>query len=128
MKTLLFLVLLMLGILSVSAADYGKKVSFSKGAALVFPDCDLTFTGTRTVASPVYPRGFLFYDFAVKSGGKTGTVSWTSGTGEIGPQVFELNGKRFVLELGASKAFQGWLKQDQLVLWQVAQYEKVKRP
>jgi hypothetical protein len=109
------------------AADYGKKERFAKGKALVFPDCELVFTGTRRVSSSAYPRGFLYYDFEARSGGQTKEVSWSSGTGDVGPEFFAVNGRKFVLELGSSAAFKGWLKDDELVLWREADFRKLKK-
>lgn len=128
MKTLLLFFTMMAMAGTALAADYGAKVRFAKGMALVFPDCELTFTGTRKVSSSVYPRGFLHYDFKAASGAKTADVSWSSGTGDIGPQFFEVNGKKFVLELSHSDAFKGWLKEDELVLWREGDFRKIRKP
>lgn len=126
MKSVLVLFSLLLAA-SGFAADYGKKEIFAKGKTLVFPDCELTFTGTRTVNSPNFPRGFVYYDFEAKSGGKARTVSWSSGTGDIGPEFFEVNGRKYVLELSSSAAFKGWMKGNELVLWREGDFRKVKR-
>ena len=126
MKTLTVLFLLLA--VTVQAADYGVKTRFAKGKALTFPDCELVFAGTRKVSSPVYPRGFLFYDFKVASGGKSVDVSWSSGTGDIGPRTFDVNGKKFILELSKSDAFKGWLKDDELVLWREGDFRKIQKP
>jgi hypothetical protein len=127
MKTLLVLSSLLAMAGSGLAADYGKKEHFTKGKALAFPDCEFTFTGTRRVSSPAYPRGFLYYDFEARSGGKTKAVSWSSGTGDIGPESFEVNGRKFVLELSSSAAFKGWMKDDELVLWRESDFRKLKK-
>lgn len=126
MKTLTAIFLLALT-LSAGAADYGVKTRFQKGKPLAFPDCELVFTGTRQVSSDVYPRGFLHYDFQARSGGKTKNVSWSAGTGLIVPQFFKLNGKEYVLELKGSAGIKGGMKEDELVLWKKADYEKNKR-
>jgi hypothetical protein len=126
MKTLAAIFLLALA-LSAGAADYGVKTRFQQGKTLTFPDCQLVFTGTRHVASDVYPRGFLNYDFKVKSGGKTKDVSWSPGTGLVVPRFFKVNGKDFALELKGSAAFKGWMKEDELVLWKKADFDKIKQ-
>jgi hypothetical protein len=118
-RRLLFLGLL--GLLGVSAstqsgpASYGAKVHFSKGTTSAFPDFELTYLGGRHVASKVYPRGFNYSDFKVSRGGKSITVSWSSGTGELGPQDFAFDGKAFSLELRRT-AKHGWLKDDEVVI------------
>lgn len=108
-------------------ADYGQRVSYKKGQTLAFPDAELTFLGSRRVASAVYPRGFLYYDFKAASHGATKDISWSGGTGEIGPLSFEVDGKKFVLELKHSDAFKGWLKDDELVFWTQAGFEALKK-
>lgn len=109
------------------AADYGKKERFAKGTALDFPDCQLVFSGTRRVSSATYPRGFLYYDFEARSGGKTKAVSWSAGTGDIGPEFFEVNGRKFVLELSSSVAFKGGMKDNELVLWREGDFQKLRK-
>jgi len=44
-------------------------------------------------------------------------VSWTSGTGLIGPMDFEIGGKHYQLELRHSDKL-GKLNDDELVIWQ----------
>lgn len=126
MKSLAAVLLLALAF-SAPAADYGVKTRFQKGKPLVFPDCELVFIGTRHVSSDVYPRGFLHYDFKARSGKKTADVSWSPGTGLIGPLFFKVNGETFVLELKGSASFKGWMKEDELVLWKKEEFEKIKR-
>ncbi len=99
------------------AAAYGAKVKFARGRTLNFPDFDLTYVGTRHVATPAYPRGFDYHDFTAAHGGVSKTVSWTSGTGLIDWTDFEIAGKKFALELRGSRKF-GWLKDDELVVTQ----------
>ena len=98
-----------------SASAYGTKVKFAKGVTLNFPDFDLTYTGSRHVATPKYPRGFDYDDFTVSHGGVSKTISWSSGTGLIDWTDFEVGGKNFALELRGSRKF-GWLKENELVV------------
>lgn len=127
MKTLLVLLAMAWTCGSGLAADYGVKTRFAKGKPLTFPDCELVFAGTRRVSSPAYSRGFLYYDFKATSGGKSKDVSWSSGTGDIGPEFFEVNGRKFVLELGATILAKGFMKDDELVLWPEAMFLKAKK-
>ncbi len=124
MKTAFLLLAVMIMAGTAFAADYGAMVRFVQGKTLTFPDCELTFTGTRKVSSKSYPRGFVYYDFNVSSGGKTTDVSWSSGTGDIGPEFFQVNGKKFVLELSHSEALKSRLKNEELVLWRQADFRK----
>jgi len=127
MKALLLLFLLSVGA-NLPAADYGRKEKFAKGRPLVFPDVELTFAGVRKVSTPKFPPGFTYYDFNVTRGGESKTVSWSSGTGLIDWTDFEIGGKKFILELKGARAFKGWLKDDELVLWTAEGFAKVKRP
>jgi hypothetical protein len=95
---------------------YGAKVRFSKNSQIVYPDFELTYVGRRHVATKIYPRGFDYDDFKISRGGKSITVSWSAGTGEIGPTLFEFSGHSFTLELRHAGRFKGWLKEDELVI------------
>jgi hypothetical protein len=97
-------------------ARYGDKVKFSKGTRIVFPDFVLEYIGQHRESSEKYPRGFLFYDFFASTNGGGKRVSWSGGTGDIGPVGFALNDKRFSLELKRSDKL-GPLKDDELVAW-----------
>ena len=97
------------------AADYGAKVSYKKGGEIVYPDFLLTYLGERHVATPAYPRGFHYYDFQVVAGASKQTVSWSAGTGDIGPALFHVSGKQFALELSRSDKL-GPLKPNEVVV------------
>lgn len=122
-----FLLALLLTAVCAHAADYGVKTRFEKNTPLKFPDCELTFTGTRRVTSSVYPRGFVYYDFTAKAGGKTSNIEWSEGTGLIGPKYFSVGGRKYVLELKGSASFKGFMKENELVLWKQADFDKIKR-
>ncbi len=94
---------------------YGTKVRFSKNVSLAFPDFDLTYLGERHVASPVYKHGFDYHDFKVSHGNQSATVSWSAGTGLLGPQEFNFGGHSFSLELRHTDKL-GWLKEDEMVV------------
>lgn len=96
-------------------ATYGTKVRFKKDAVLVFPDFDLTYLGRRHVEAPKFKPGFNHEDFRVSRGKESTTVSWSSGTGLLGPQEFEFAGLWFELELRHHDKL-GWLKEDEVVV------------
>lgn len=104
------------------AADYGRKVSFRKGEVIPFPGLTVKYLGERRVKSPVFKPGFLYHDFEVAAGREVRTVSWSSGTGCIGPQDFKIAGKSYFLELKASVAYKGWMKDNELVIWPEADF------
>jgi hypothetical protein len=124
MKTLAVLFLLAFA-LPVHAADYGVKTRFKMGEPLVFSDLELVFTGTRHESSPVYRNGFLLYDFTARSSKDRKSFSWSAGTGLIAPRFFTVHGREFVLELKRSRSLKGWMKEDELVLWKKADFEKL---
>lgn len=98
-------------------ASYGTRVKYGTGKKIEFPDFTIEYVGERRKSLPVYPRGFLYYDFKVSRGKTEKTISWTSGTGLIGPMDFEIGGKHYQLELRHSDKL-GQLKDNELVIWQ----------
>ena len=98
-------------------ASYGTRVKYEAGKKIEFPDFTIEHVGERRQSSPTYPRGFVFYDFKVSSGKTEKTVSWTAGTGDIGPVAFEVDGKRYQLELRRSDKL-GKLNDNELVICQ----------
>jgi hypothetical protein len=98
-------------------ASYGTRVKYRLGQKIEFPDFTLEYVGERRKSVPVYPRGFLYYDFKVSKGKVEKVVSWTTGTGDIGPMDFEIGGKHYQLELRHSDKL-GKLKENELVIWQ----------
>jgi hypothetical protein len=98
-------------------ASYGTRVKYRAGQKIEFPDFTVEYVGERRQSIPVYPRGFLYYDFKVSRGKSEKVISWTTGTGIIDPTDFELDGKRYYLELRRSEKL-GKLNDNELVIWQ----------
>ena len=94
---------------------YGEKVSYSSGQELKFPDFTIKFTGKREVK---YPNE--------NSNLSMTKVSWSSGTGDIGPAFFEIGGGNYVLELSQSDLLKS-LEEGFLVIWKKAEYEESVR-
>jgi len=94
---------------------YGTKVSFTKARPLRFPDFTLEYSGERRLPSERFPRGFANYDFIASTASERITVSWSAGTGDIGPAIFTIARKQFCLELVMSDTL-GRLKPDELVI------------
>ncbi|HKP04642.1 MAG TPA: hypothetical protein VJU77_14920 [Chthoniobacterales bacterium] len=97
---------------------YLAKVTFAKGLVLHFPDFDVTPAEKRRVTPPQYPRGWWVYDFVVRSKSGEQTVSWSAGTGDIGPARFKVDGGEFQIELAHSDKL-GALGEDELVISKV---------
>ena len=97
------------------AVAYSSKVKFSVGHTLHFPDFDLTYVRKRRVTPPQYPRGWWIHDFKVRAKSDEQTVSWSAGTGDIGPTRFKVNGTDFQIELSRSDKL-GALREDEAVV------------
>lgn len=116
------LLVLLLSVLASSYAGdssgtvaYGSKVRFDLDRPLRFPDFEMTYMGKRHVTPPQYPRGWWIHDFKVRGKGGEQTVSWSAGTGDIGPTRFKVNGADFQIELSRSDKL-GLLREDELVV------------
>lgn len=96
-------------------AGYGEKVRFAESHPIRFPDFTLTYLGQRHVSSDKFPRGFDYHDFQIGRAAEGFTVSWSSGTGVIGPTIFELAGQSYRLELRYADAL-GKLADDEVVI------------
>ena len=98
-------------------ASHGTRVKYRPGQKIEFPDFTVEYVGERRESVPVYPRGFLYYDFKVNKGKAEKVVSWTTGTGVIDSTDFEIEGKHYQLELRHSDKL-GKLKENESVIWQ----------
>jgi len=98
-------------------ASYGTHVEYRLGQKIEFPDFVIEYVGARRQSVLAYPRGFLYYDFKVRNANVEKVVSWSSGTGDIGPVEFGISSKRFLLELRRSDEL-GKLEENELVIWQ----------
>jgi hypothetical protein len=105
------------GAASEQKASYGTRVKYRLGQKIEFPDFAIEYVGERQKSVPVYPRGFLYYDFKVSNGTAEKMVSWTTGTGVIDPTDFEIGGKHYQLELRHSDKL-GKLQENELAIWQ----------
>jgi len=97
------------------AADFGAKVAYKKDTPVQFATFALTYLGERRVVTEKFPPGMTFYDFRLTSTKGTQTVSWSAGTGDIGPTIFHVGSEQFALELKRSDKL-GKLKENELVV------------
>ena len=94
---------------------YGERIQYAEGQPLNFPDVTLEFVGKReSPPSDYYPQSMYSYDFKVSQGSQSQLISWSAGTGDIGPTLFELAGNRYALELAMSDKL-GILDENELV-------------
>jgi hypothetical protein len=97
-------------------ASYGTHVKYRAGQKIEFPDFTVEYVGERRKDTPAYPRGFLYYDFKVRTASIEKIVSWSSGPGDIGPAEFEIGGKHYQLELRHSDKLRKF-EENELVIW-----------
>lgn len=101
---------------STTNATYGQRVTYRPGQSIRFPDFTLTYVGMRHEQSALFPHGFTFHDFQIKRMTESYTVSWSSGTGVLGPAFFAIKGRAYRLELVYSDEL-SWLADNELVVW-----------
>ena len=97
---------------------------FAKNRVVEFRDFAVRYLGERRVKSPIFKPGFLFYDFEVTGRGGKQTVSWSSGTGLIDATSFKVDGRPYELELRATVARKGWMRDDEMVVWPEADFQR----
>ncbi len=105
-----------------AGAPYGAKVKFEQGHAESFPHFRLEYEGERRAESPQYSRGFVHQDFVASTDAERVPLSWSAGTGDIGPEPFTIAGERFKLELQRSDTL-GALGPGELVIIHVGPVE-----
>jgi len=114
-RTVGVLLMALVTAISARAADFGAKVTYQKDTPMQFGHFTLTFVGERRVVTEKFPPGMTFYNFRVASQAGNQTISWSSGTGDIGPTVFKVGSEQFWLELKRSDKL-GKLKDSELVV------------
>lgn len=132
MKSFLISIVLLLSFCTLGNCEvspYGKRVQFAAGKSISYPDFVIRFVGTRYEVTKIYPRGWLVSDFEVSSKhGEKVKVSWSSGTGNIAPALFSVDGKEYFLELTATQlerdSKKQWLKDDEMIIWTKEVYLK----
>ena len=95
--------------------EYSTRVKFKENQELAFPDFTLRYSGKTQAVPKQYPRGFTYFNFVVKADKHSQNIRWSSGTGDIGPLNFSVDGKPFSLELRVSDKL-GTLARDELVI------------
>lgn len=100
------------------SVKYGQVFRFEAAQPIDFPDFGLQFIGRKPNA--FYPGSTTrrlgdIYEFRVSTPSTTQLLRWSSGTGVIGPEVFEVQGKCFRIELRRSDRF-GRLEENQAVV------------
>ena len=104
---------------------YGEKIFFADGKELKFPDFSIKFTGKHETTSSALKM--TFYDFVVTENDRAQTVKWSSGTGDIAPTSFIVDGTDFLLELGQSDVIKGGLGEGNLVIWKKTDFDEAKK-
>jgi hypothetical protein len=121
MKTIQIVSIMLLSFISIFCSskggdvNYDTAVTYAKGSQFKFPDFTIEYTGERDEKTSV-GLTFKFYDFSVTNGTAKKTVSWSSGTGDIGPVQFEFEGKQYQIELKYSDKLKTKLGENELVI------------
>lgn len=105
--------------------QYGKKVYYQDHSPKQYPDFTIKFIGERVEDSPRANFKFTFYDFEVAKGNEKKIVSWSSGTGDIGPLYFNVGGKEYAMEISLSEAYKGFMNDGEMVIWKRKDFEKL---
>lgn len=108
--------------------NYGEQISYTSGNELRFPDFSIKFLGRRDekISKDILlPLTMTFYDFEVSKGDTAKKISWSSGTGDIGPSFFEIGGDEYVLEMSHSDVLKK-IEEGRLVVWKKSVYEESK--
>lgn len=105
---------------------YGDKVSYEGGKVLKYPDFTVRYAGTHEKSYPTdsSAKKMVFYDFEVVKDNKKQTVSWSSGTGDIGPAFFYIGEADYVLEMKQSDVLKTSIADGNIVIWKRADYEE----
>jgi hypothetical protein len=104
-------------------ARYGIWETYSSTDSLVYPDFKLRFLGLSEQPLPDFVAMGPVYRFLVFQGDLETTVSWSSGTGDIGPELFEISGKKFFLEMKSSYHLrEKAASEQQIVVWPESEF------
>jgi hypothetical protein len=107
--------------------QYGKWQTYSPTQALHYPDFDLVLNDEprRVKYIEGLPLG-REYHFTISSSNSRISVFWSSGTGDIGPSTFEIDGKKFFLEMIMSDYLNKPISDKQIVIWPESDFYKRK--
>jgi len=119
MKTILLLIVAaLLGPGSLHAgekAPYNTKVSYREKETLAFLDFSLVYTGVSKANPPKGLHAWTIHHFTVTSKEGEQKITWSAGTGDIGPTLFQVGAQKFLLELLRSDTL-GKLAEGELVI------------
>lgn len=96
--------------------QYGEKVQYEKGTVIQFPDFRLVYIGDKWLSGKNGATWSMVFNlFEISDGKISKEISWSSGTGNIGPNPFEFKGKKYNIEKTISDNF-GQLKLNELII------------
>ena len=107
-------------------SQYGKWQTYSSSQALHYPDFDLLCNETKEDSRPTdLPLGPIYY-FSISSKTSHVDVSWSSGFGDIGPTLFDIDGKKFFLEMINSDYLKRPDSDRVIVIWPESEFYRRK--
>ena len=111
-------------------ARYGRWETYSSTNVLKYPDFELRFIGSER--GPLFPGSTThrmgdIYKFRITTKEAQQDVSWSSGTGDIGPISFEIGGESYILEMVHSVIFDGFVSRDKVMLWRKSEWQSRRK-
>lgn len=137
MKKIILLALFLIPLLNISiaSANSDRNAAYSQwesyGASwkhtLIYPDFTLTFIDK--VDGPFFPgstehRMSPIYSFQLNKNANGPIVKWSSGTGDIGPVAFTVDGKKFYLEMLRSDLVDDIVPDHKVLIWTEEEFNK----
>ena len=105
-----------------SMAEYEKIQRFAYDKVIRYPDFSIEYVGQHSADGIIRVD---FYDFTVTdASGIAQDVSWTAGTGDIGPASFTVGKKTFMLELKRSVVVEKPLPSDSFIITPAEEWGK----
>ena len=117
------------GITPVKLHEFGRWHPYYENRIMPFPGFTLIFKGMEP--GDLYPGSTTRrlggrFKFFASSGSSSANITWSSGTGDIGPSGFRLDGKDYILEMVTSETASGFVDENKVMVWPIAEWEKRK--
>ena len=81
------------------------KTYYAKNKTINLPYFTVEYLGERKENYGMKQNVFLYHDFKIKKAKEEKIISWSSGTGDIGPEYFEFEEKPYTIELQYANTF-----------------------
>ena len=113
------------------APPYGRWEKYSSVQPIKYPDFDLYYVGQK-------PNGFYpgqterrladIFVFEARRSSDSAEILWSEGTGDIGPELFSIGGKPYMLEMLHSDIIKGgFVDSSYVAVCPRTEWERLKR-